>query len=51
MADIDPGPLIVIKGIPFLVIVLISASALFALSPDCLTAALCRCSHALAKAL
>lgn len=40
MGDIKSKPLIVVKGILFLVIVLITALALFALSPDWLTAAL-----------
>ena len=40
MADIKSKPLIVVKGILFLVIILITASALFVLSPDWLTAGL-----------
>ena len=40
MGDIRSKPLIVIKGLLFLVIILLASSALFALSPDWLTAAL-----------
>ena len=40
MGDIKSKPLIVVKGILFLLIVLITASALFALSPNWLTAVL-----------
>jgi len=40
MGDIRSKPLIIVKGLLFLVIVLITASALFALSPDWLTAGL-----------
>lgn len=40
MGDIKSKPLIVVKGILFLVIVLMTGAALFALSPDLITAAL-----------
>jgi UPF0716 family protein affecting phage T7 exclusion len=40
MGDIKGKPLIVVKGILFLVIVLITAAGLFALSPGWVTAAL-----------